>query len=131
MRMNSIAPRPRGFTLIELLVVISIIAILAAMILPALAAAKSASHSAACKNNLRQLGLAIRFYVDDTGVYPQTVDYPAQPQTPIWHALIQSQLGGLDDWILWKCPARRKTPDAIVVFPGKPYISQSSAAGYH
>lgn len=59
----------RGFTLIELLVVIAVIAILAALLLPALAKAKATAKSAACKNNLRQLGLFLQMYVDDYGKY--------------------------------------------------------------
>src|SRR6266576_265066 len=59
-----------GFTLVELLVVIAVIAILAALLLPALAKAKSSALSAACKSNLRQLGIALNMYVNDYDKYP-------------------------------------------------------------
>ena len=59
-----------AFTLVELLVVIAVIAILAALLLPTLARARASAKSAACKSNLRQLGLVLSMYVSDYDKYP-------------------------------------------------------------
>ncbi|MDA1018396.1 MAG: DUF1559 domain-containing protein [Planctomycetota bacterium] len=62
--------RKKGFTLIELLVVIAIIAILVALLLPAVQQAREAARRSSCKNNLKQLGLAIHNYHDTFSMFP-------------------------------------------------------------
>ncbi len=63
--------RTRGLTLIELMVVISILSILAALLLPALARAREMARRTFCNNNMKQIGLVMRMYADEAGgVYP-------------------------------------------------------------
>lgn len=109
-----------GFTLVELLVVVAITAILAALLLPALSQAKATAHSAKCRSNLRQMGLALTFYVSDYAVYPPLNGYePAQGGEIKWHdylnAALQSRTqpkqaaAGISG--IFRCPTHRPLPD--------------------
>lgn len=96
-RKESPVPRTHRteFTMIELLVVISIIAILASLLLPALNAARKKAQSAVCLNNLKQVGTAITFYSGDyDGRYIRT-QYAEQNGTRLWTDKSGTTLRGL------------------------------------
>jgi len=93
----------RAFTLIKLLVVIAIIAILAAMLLPALARAKESGKRISCLNNLRQLSLAAQMYVSENQGF-----YPPRSYTNRWPDKFYDAYG--KNLKLLLCPTETKTP---------------------
>lgn len=95
-RRNSAAS---GFTLIELLVVISIIAILAALLLPTLSGAKGKATQTQCANQLRQIHLSLQMYAGDHGDQIPPRNYGAGPN---WIHLLQP---GFVNHQLLRCPA--------------------------
>jgi prepilin-type N-terminal cleavage/methylation domain-containing protein len=116
--------RDAGFTLIELLVVIAIIAILAAMLLPALAAAKEKARAVQCLNNARQLGLATLSYAGDhSDCYPYGVDIKndlSWSDPTAWHILLLPFLAGKTNSGsgVYICPSDRA--GASVTYPIPP-----------
>ena len=88
--------RRRGFTLIELLVVIAIIAILIALLLPAVQQAREAARRTQCKNNLKQLGIALHNYHDTYTKFP-CGSYPSTNGLS-WHVSILPQIEQANLW---------------------------------
>jgi prepilin-type N-terminal cleavage/methylation domain-containing protein len=92
----------RAFTLIELLVVIAIIGILAAMLMPSLSRANGKAKAISCINNLHQVSLAARFYLDDNDAY-----YPPRQQFNTWPNRFHS---GYVNVKLLVCPNDSRNP---------------------
>lgn len=80
--------RPSGFTLIELLVVIAIIAVLISLLLPAVQQAREAARRTQCKNNLKNLVLAMHNYHETHSVFPWGFD----EHEAFWHGMLLPQL---------------------------------------
>lgn len=97
----------RGLSLVELLVVVAVISILAGILMPVLAQARRAAQKSACAANVRQLGLALRMYVDDhdgsypMGAYLEGTSSSLSAWNVSWH---NELMGYLNDPRLLSCP---------------------------
>lgn len=140
--------RRRAFTLIELLVVLAIVAILAALLLPAISTAKQRAAQVTCINNLRQLGLGMKLYVDSSndtfpglasfhnGYHPEdwiywrtnSALYPPVERSPIIRSLANPRP------TLLRCPLDRSDSDRLAYYTARmvdgPYLYSYSFNGY-
>lgn len=104
----------RGLTLLELLVVIAIIAVLVALLLPAISSSKRNAQQIQCVSNLRQLGLGLQNFVADNHAYPSMVSGTNSDNPGLW--MNQLERGGfgiskpktnsLAEGV-WRCPSAR------------------------
>ncbi len=121
-------PPDPAFTLVELLVVVAVLAILAALLLPELSRAKQEAQQTKCQSNLRQVGLALRMYVDDNdNRYPFLLGVGAAADP--WHGQLAPylEITAANDTKL-TCPAFRaairswtRSQPALFAGPGYSY----------
>ena len=131
--------RVRGFTLIELLVVTGVIAVLAAMLMPALDRARARARAAACLGNLRQLGLCSQMYVGDTArmmtAYDVATGAPGMTIMPQFAYKVGEAVNYKQGWLggygtskhAMMCPAL----DEALVLPDPSLIEVGATYGYN
>ncbi len=121
MRATSVRTRQLGFTLIELLVVIAIIAVLIALLLPAVQQAREAARRASCRNNVKNIALAMHNYHEMTNVFPfgfderetlwQAMILPQIEQAPLYNSLIWQESGAGN----WDSGSANETSCAMLI----------------
>ena len=135
--MKSDSQTAEGFTLVEMLVVIGVIAILAALLLPAISAAKRKAQRIACTNNLRQISLGVRVYSDDSHDASPSPSGAGLTSTNIvslysgYKTLMKNYVGlngaSSSQEKLFQCPADTFYPNWIIAPVGPPlYFVQKS-----
>jgi len=123
----------RGFTLIELLIVITIIAIIAAILMPVFAQAREKARQTVCASNLKQIGMAIAMYLQDYEHY-----VPMRLGNQVWMEVQPGRQGLIDPYLrndgVRRCPSR-KIPEARYPINGWEGIfwgrSETSPQGQH
>lgn len=124
---SAVSPR-RGFTLIELLVVVSIIAILAALLIPAISMARQSAIKVQCLSNLRQMGMASQGYAMDNDGFVQSFSQTnSNGKEKLWFVLLAPYASEQDvNWdpsvnrnsVIWGCKAYAQQPGNVNWKPG-------------
>src|SRR3954471_17746459 len=100
-----------AFTLVELLVVIGIIAVLIGIILPALNAARRAAYQVTCASNLRQMGIAMVMYIQETKFYPGDINTANGTTYAVWPTRLRKYMKGNQG--VFRCPSVDRTFDWV------------------
>jgi prepilin-type N-terminal cleavage/methylation domain-containing protein len=118
------ALRRRAFTLVELLVVIGVIAVLIALLLPALGKVRKHAQEVHCAANLHSIGHALTMYTRQSGCYPGSVYGFSTTAVVIWQPRLRQFLGG--DRRVFHCPARGPELE----WPSEPEVPSFSQGGW-
>lgn len=129
-------PRSHAFSLIELLVVISVIAVLAAMLIPAVSLVRAHANQLLCMSNQRQLGLALLTYAGDNDslIPPVQVGKPDRddlglPYWGMWFGFIMNLLPANESAAIFRCPAGCFTLDETRAMGNNAYCSSYGLNG--